>query len=570
MLWPCGRRCSDPRFGMLLRGDARGSAPARTGATRCLETREASALTLVFAALYLSTLAVNHTEAEDALSYAVQVQSGRLDELFHSNHLLFNAAGRVVLRALEAAGYRGPATLAMQLLNVAAGCGTLFLLARMTRRLRVPRSLALLGVSATGLSYGFWWYSVEADTYILPLPFMVLALDRLMTAVERPGRASDPALMALYASLATLFHQQQVLVGIVLFAVSWIVAPPGAARLRAAALFAGTAVTVVGGAYVYVGFAIQECANLEQFVDWARGLARPQRWGGLSLGSIPKAALGFSRAISGLHFVLGFEPVFEAVSRALPGKLMLEERFLGASLHPALRWSCVLLTGVMLLAFARFVAPLFGGRSARAAREPAWVFLRACLAVTIANVLGAWLWEPANTEFWIVVLPLGWLLTTVALAARGVGRGTLAAGVVFVATLGASNLWGSVLPQTSHAGDFWYRADEYLIRNARPGDLIVTRGGYISENYLRLYTPAEVVTVRDPERVREAVAGHRGRVLVSSWVKAPLPEVARSGSAASRDEAALKRLVEELERGFRELHRDRFQTVYEYVRPPSS
>ena len=46
----------------------------------------------IFSLLYLNTLAVHHSEAEDVLSYAAAVSLNDPLQLFHPNHLLFENA----------------------------------------------------------------------------------------------------------------------------------------------------------------------------------------------------------------------------------------------------------------------------------------------------------------------------------------------------------------------------------------------------------------------------------------------------------------------------------------------
>jgi hypothetical protein len=89
---------------------------------------------------------------------------------------------------------------------------------------------------------------------------------------------------------------------------------------------------------------------------------------------------------------------------------------------------------------------------------------------------------------------------------------------------------GAILPQANLGADYWYQANGFLIRNSRPEDVIVTEGGFLSANYLSLYTGAKIVSpyVVETEQLRQIFERPRaGRVWILSWAFEPPPEVRR-------------------------------------------
>lgn len=180
--------------------------------------RNSAGVGLVALGVFLLTLSNNHTEAEDALRYVVDVTRG--DELFHPHHLLFAAVGRVAYQGWLALGLEGDALRPLQVLSAASGAVAAALLHAICIRAGTPRMVAASATLAAAGSFGFWFYSVEAETYILPLPWILTAYGLLLT---RPSTAANPAvdpapasatrvsLAALSLSVAALLHQQSVL-----------------------------------------------------------------------------------------------------------------------------------------------------------------------------------------------------------------------------------------------------------------------------------------------------------------------------------------------------------------------
>ena len=60
--------------------------------------------------LYASTLSKHYSEGEDSSTYVLQVTSpSSVADLFHPNHLAFNALNRMVYLLCRQAGYQGNA-----------------------------------------------------------------------------------------------------------------------------------------------------------------------------------------------------------------------------------------------------------------------------------------------------------------------------------------------------------------------------------------------------------------------------------------------------------------------------
>ena len=490
------------------------------------------------AALYVSTLAVNHSEAEDSMLYIRQVTSGSVADLVHPNHLLFNAFHRLFYRLWIAFGYRGSAEIPMEILDTLAAVLTLWLMLRVLRRLGVRSALSLCCVLATAFSFGFWWYAVECETYILPLPFLLLSFDRLLTIAE-DTRPHQFALLGLTTALAVVIHQQHVLgaivLGVTLLAMAWQTRrqPPFKLRMLGLLTYACVAGVSIVAAYAWAGSRIMGKHGAAEIIAWSRGLARNGAWRAWSPVNPLKSLVGFGRGVLGLHMLFSFDAFRRATAHMFPNKILLEEAYLVSGTSPAIKLvylGLVLTVGLGALGLARLALRACAEqraeqRGARAFKTASWLFLAACAA------FNTW-WEPQNVEFWIAPLPFFYMLVALRLEAVGAGRAVLATAGALVCALGLANLLGSVLPQISHDRDYWYAMNRPLIDAAKAGDIVLTNGGYISDGSLRLYTAADIVSAQEVSAEsfeRRLAAPRAGRVFVSSWLRDPMPELRGAG-----------------------------------------
>lgn len=176
---------------------------------------------LVFGAalLAINLWLLNHDFTVDGLAWARAVDDGT--DLFHSNHLLFNALHWAWIHLAQAAGLALERSIwAIQIVNVIAGTASAVLIARLAS----TRTGALAAISLglfTMAGFAFWAFSQEPEVYILPGFLVVLSV----AVLQRDQRLSSGSAVVLagLATLAILLLQQYVL---------WYPALLGLARRR--------------------------------------------------------------------------------------------------------------------------------------------------------------------------------------------------------------------------------------------------------------------------------------------------------------------------------------------------
>jgi hypothetical protein len=426
-------------------------------------------------------------------------------------------------------------------------------------------------------SYGFWWYSVECETYIIPIPFILLALYQLLLVERDFLHWRRHLLLATFSAIAVLLHQQHVLLCVVVvLSYCWIYLRSGQVIgwpgfLRRLALYGATCSGIVLAGYLLGATVAGELSSLAEIKDWLFSNVSPGGYGyGLSLSSL-KGLLGFARAFIGGHFLFSFPAISGLIQRLVPNYELKEEIFLVKDLSKAegliLVGLSVLLAMLAVLAAAMLIKQGLAGmrRSSGVISYPYVLFVLSAY-VAVYGLFNLW-WVPESIEFWISVVPVSVLIFSLLVVPLAGQRWFRIGMVAFLVCLFTVNLAGSVLPQTDRKHDYWYTFNAWLIGNARRGDLVVSGSGYLSDGYVRFYSGAELLPTLEPgedlaRRFESFIARHQpNRIFFSSTVYSPPREFI---NRTYLDVDSSRGFFTEVRQNLKLVHEDPWQQVFLY------
>ena len=172
-----------------------------------------------FIAITLLTIAYlffpSHNLSMDSLNYGSAVKYG--ETLFEPHHLLYSYFNYLLYSFLN---YITPfsidALMFMQFLNGVFALLCLLLFHGIMQKLTGDRQKAHVWTFFIGCSFGVMRFAVEAETYIIPIFFSLLS-SRFYLNYLNTLKSKNVLLAGLFASIACLFHQVQLLWGIGLF-----------------------------------------------------------------------------------------------------------------------------------------------------------------------------------------------------------------------------------------------------------------------------------------------------------------------------------------------------------------
>jgi len=504
------------------------------------------AATLMF---YAVTIPGNHSEAEDAFSYAWDVEHNSARALLHSQHLFYGPLMKWLFAAahsLRLVDRAYPAMLGFSLVCGGLAVALVFLLFR--SRLDFPVRQATLVAAVVAASYGFWRYACETEIYVPATAAVLMALH----AAAARGRSLLASVGApLVGAAAVLLHglaALPVLIGIpVLHAV--------VGRPRRAVLHVLVAGSIVATAYGVTG------------KRPTGGLERPRASERQAVARVVTGTIAFGQTIVSGNFLFGLECVRERVQTAYPQRMLAEEIYMGrAASRSTTLLAFLSLAGLIGAGLWVLTTLVRAPRRLPGARSPDLLrlgVLAAALAWLVMHAGVALWYAPGDPETWITAVPAFWVATALLAFPRLTlaGRRGLAVGAV---CLLMHNWVGGMLPIASRASDYNVAKSCWLVAHARPGDLVVTAENLVFVRYLRYYSQAGVLELYGgrsggPAEWKAAIRRAGGRVYATADVFSPPASMRARYPDATR---AVLDFGGEVETEFRQIKADEFGGIF--------
>lgn len=407
--------------------------------------RYAAVLASGFAVLYLLLLPGNRSETDDGYGYAYQVRNAPWRWEFDPQHAALIPLGKAL------SGFSDPyATLIG--LSVILGVASIVLFFWVLRSLGSSHQWALVGAALLGASFGFWRYSVEAETYTLATATALL----LVLAALRRWPLSVLLGLAALALLGHLLNLAVVLVAVPVLL--W--------RRQQRSLVGWYLLAAAPAALVLILLTVGNGPPIQSPV--------PQ--------DLVRLPVGIGQSVVAANGLLGLPGAAGLVSHLFPGRDLSAEMVIGQASAGPLAWASVLTLVALLVAVLVLAASILRA-SGGADRLGVWVF-GSWLA---AYALPAMLQDRGNAELWIIATVPLWGLAV----ALGQRCGPQPPGSAFIlpVVLAAHTVVGGLLPIHSRDHDVNYQSSVYLREHAPAGSLVVTDDNQVLTRYLRYELP---------------------------------------------------------------------------------
>ncbi|MDQ5823479.1 MAG: glycosyltransferase family 39 protein [Chloroflexota bacterium] len=431
----------------------RATTPTRAAGTSGV--KRALPWLIAFVAFVVFMLTATGFHTYDGISY-IRDMGKPLAALFLPHHLIYEPSVLLMLNLWRALGYTGYADLPGSMFSSIAGAGGLGLFFGMARHASGSTLVAIVATLMLGLTYGYWFYSVEVDIYVQPLFFLLATAWLYLHAL----RSTVPStymflLMGMAHALGALYHQAA-LFTVPAFALGIYLLPGKTGeKVRRVVAYGATLGLVLVPAYFIGGVLIAGQDTPDKFVRWANNFGQLGTWGAFTPATLTGTISGTSAAISADYWI---------------GRLLL-------------------LSLVVVLAARARSATRRGG-------PLAWVLWTWVGTYTLFFI---W-WQPEVLKFWVLVLPPTLLLVVLgfhwgALGARRrtVAWGMAAAVLLLLTATNAPSIWAKRDPMS----DPGRRTSAELSRISGREDLIILQSGS-AEHYLPfMYDRINVMSARE-------------------------------------------------------------------------
>ncbi len=402
--------------------------------------------------------------------------TGELGKLWHPRHLLYGPLSYSIYQILQIVVLKPSPILTLQIMDTLLAVACLVIFQILCLRLTKDKIVSITVTLLLGLSYGFWYFAIEPEMHALNTLLVTLSLFMLWRWTSPQATAPWPARGLGLGLLGGLLMAGHITNGLLLiplcFGALWYMAGPDRqntrARLRAgiapATLVSLTAFSLIALLYARA-YTSNPLASGLGFIDWVIGLANPdtglgyhKSYWALSLSAIPNGLLGFYRALLAGAPDRFFSSPWLAITR--------------------ITFSALLLAGLLLYALS------LPGLFKKDSRTQVLLLLYLVPLAAFSMI-----WEPANFEMKVALLPLLWLAIAMS-AARLRERAKTAVTVLFIvaaAALFAHNFTSSILPGSRAQNNVNLQRAYFVSEHTEPEAMIHLAGTYSGYNMGKIY-----------------------------------------------------------------------------------
>lgn len=443
------------------------------------------------AGLFILTAPVVHIEANDAYLFAHDIEKASFSEAINPRHVIFAPINRALFAGARAIGIADRVVGVVSVTNALVAAGAVILQIQiLRRRLDVPLRSSLLGGILLAVTYGFWRFSAEIETYMWGV-LTALALVYVITSND--GSTRSPVIAGVLAAVAFLAHG---LNGLLVFPVVPVFLL-ASRRLRDLVIYGAVAsVLLVATTFLFYLLASPSDSDYLEFYASEGSVS-------LSMSRVAQATIGSGQALLSSQFLFAYDEFSERVERSFPSNSVSDQAYLGEKLGPVT-------TGMMSMTFL-VAAALLGVAAYRVVRG-----LRNSIKRPIVGLLASWLLihavfllivgsGSAGPQLWVLVLAPASTLAVIGLDAHAP---TQRAGpprllLALIVALLVHNAVGMTL---------WLRPEldrhrersAWLVENTTADDAILIAETESLYQYLRYHTDAEAFNLigkQDPFQI---------------------------------------------------------------------
>ena len=385
----------------------------------------------------------------DAVIYATRAIHGDAAQSLEAAHLGFDFLEYSVAGLGQRFSPPASPVCILAYVSVAAGLTGVLFFWLLLRRLGASTGANLLLSGCLLFSYTYWHYSLQAESHIIAGLLLILLALQVHRMFGRPTVGNTLG-TALILALAALIHQTSVLALPAIILGVMMLRVTGKRKRNLVLMLLLSSAVLFGVPTLYGGVCVTGGSTARDLWPWLIS-SHLQTWGQWRSTSLPAAAVGLVRSITGSHYVLGFEPVKRLALRLFPFASLQDEVRVAGLVPAHVRFALITVQAVLLTFFGMVVlGALKNLRSAKVTRDPYAGFLIVWMLTLTVFVI--W-WAPERCEFWIGILIPGLILLGLPGLSRVVSGMSLWAAAAVVAALFTLNCLGSIGPQAARVAE---------------------------------------------------------------------------------------------------------------------
>jgi len=385
----------------------------------------------------------------DSVIYATRAIHGDISEALDAAHLGFDLLEYGVAGFGQRLSPPASPVCILPYVSVAAGLAGIFLFWQLLQRLGTSIGTRVLLSGSLMFCYTYWNYSLQAESHMLASLLLILLALQVHRLLRQPT-IRNVLTTSLILALATLIHQTSVLLLPAIMVGVMMVRGGGTSKYKVLLTLVTSSVILIAVPTLYGGICVTRGSPTLDLWSWLRS-SQLQAWGNWRIISLPAAAVGLTRSLTGSHYLLGFESIKRFALEFFPFSSLQDELMVADLIRSQVRLALVPVQAILLLFFGwAALGVLRKLRSPAVTGNPYAGFL--IVWVLTLTVFTIW-WAPERSEFWIAILIPCMILLALPGLSRLISGISLPVAVIMVAAIFAVNFLGSICPQSARVAE---------------------------------------------------------------------------------------------------------------------
>lgn len=435
-----------------------------------------SLIYLIFNSFFISKcFAITH----DSIYY-LDALLERPFELF-PHHLLFLPFVSILSNIIMSLGVNSKAV-AASIVNLLAGSITLFIIYNiLIKNFRFDRIAARITVLFCAFSYGFWFYNLNIETYILPLPFLFTSI-YFLTRNQQTNLSLLVA--AVFGGIAVLFHQLHGLYGVVVVIFLLLQNNQGKIRKLLVFVFVFNLIWIAG--YIIAILAIG-LKTLEEIFHWFFLYHFTMNaWSKVSLVLFIAPFIGLVRSFVSIQGLFINNKLATKLFQLFPDNSLFDDAFLVRNLSEFYFYIYIILILVVFILFVfLLISNLKQFKGVRLTDDNLHFFLIFLITYSLFFTF----WVPTNLEFWIPQSMFIWFIFGATFRKDNITKKKILFNVLLLISIVVLNFRFTILLSKEITNDYYYEEVTHIKNNLPPNSIVLYDHEWIVSKYYKLYAP---------------------------------------------------------------------------------
>ena len=440
-----------------------------------------SGIFLFFFTVFILSIPEVLSVAHDSIQYITEIEKGI--NIYNPHHLFFAPFSKIWLDVSALAGIKD-GVFAFGILNsFFSAAGLLFIFKILTTVFQLRNVRSALITSIIAFNYGYWFYSVCVEIYLIPLSFVLAGIYYLFNSFQNKKHFY---LSSILFAVAVLFHQSHILFSIPVLVFFFI--NKHRIGIKKIIIYVLIYSAIIAAGYFYVIFAVKKIYSFDGILYWLTYYTHViPSWNTTDSSALFKVIIGFGRSFITTQTFLVSPETADLIKDLFSQKSLEDDKFLLRNLSKGMIWLYISIILFLIISIFSLTISVFKNIKQNFDNN-ILVIISALLVYSIFFSF----WNPENLEFWIPQNIFFWMIIAVLSKKNKVFQ--------LILTLAAFAFlnWFFLISKTQNINnDFYYNKVKTVNQQSSNNDAILLENKWIYYYYFDRFSNLQKFSIQD-------------------------------------------------------------------------